>query len=82
MGVETAKSLLPENWEVEERSVGVVIGAVEGGQHQGMVTVCEKARNFTLGMASVRDQGTYKGRGWREALYRDAIQTLRNAMQS
>lgn len=82
MGVESAKLVLPENWEAEERSVGVVIDAVEDGRHQGMVTVCEQARSFTLGMAPVRDQGPYKGRGWREALYRDAIQALRNAIQS
>ncbi|WP_165948001.1 hypothetical protein [Burkholderia pyrrocinia] len=38
----------------------------------------EKIRGYTPGIAPVKrsDIDPYRGRGWREALYRDAIDTL------
>lgn len=76
---------LPANWTAETDMRGVVITAYDSQQRsQGSVTVCAKARGFTLGVARVyTGDGAkrYVGRGWEAKLYVDAIAALQNAWQ-
>lgn len=70
---------LPSGWTAEANSFGVLIEARNAdGRIIGGMTVDEKMRGYTPGIARVRasDIDAYCGRGWKEALYRDAIDRL------
>jgi len=75
---------LPAGWTAEESSFGILIeGRGEDGRGIGGVTINETVRGYALGISPVRrlftdDPSPYQGRGWREKLYRDAIDALRN----
>ncbi|NHV28076.1 hypothetical protein HAV18_17760 [Burkholderia sp. D-99] len=68
---------LPTGWTVEECSFGVLIEAPNpDGRIIGGMTVSEKARGYTPGIAPVRMPvgiAPYRGRGSRKNLYQDAI---------
>lgn len=68
---------LPPGWtHYTSSSYGTVIEA----PGIGAVSVDETARNFALGMTTVRDRGAYSGRGWKEKLFTDAIAALQRCM--
>lgn len=64
---------LPPDWtQYTSSSYGTVVEA----PGISAVSVDETARNFALGMTTVRDSGAYSGRGWKENLFADAIAAL------
>lgn len=63
---------LPKGWSMR---TGTPYGVVIDAPH-GSVTVDVGMRNFTLGEQHVKRYGTYERRGWRDRLYRDAIDAL------
>nr|WP_057929864.1 hypothetical protein [Burkholderia ambifaria] len=73
---------LPAGWTSEKCSFGILIEAKDGtGRFVGGVIVNEVIRGFAMGVAPVhraRNAGpsAYQGRGWRERLYRDAVEAL------
>lgn len=70
---------LPSGWTAEKCSFGVLIEARDAaGRTIGGMTVDEAMRGFSPGSAPVKrsDIEPYRGRGWRVALYRDAIDAL------
>ncbi|WP_153785396.1 hypothetical protein [Pseudomonas sp. EMN2] len=73
---------LPEGWTSEkDRTYGTIITAVKEGRQQGSVTICEEKRSFCLGIAPPRTRGDHKGRGWKAALYGDAVKALQEALK-
>jgi hypothetical protein len=46
----------------------------------GAVTISEKARGYTLGIGGYIEAqpAVYKGRGWKDELYADAIKALQD----
>ncbi len=73
---------LPDGWTAEDTGTyGVIICAMqEDGYGKGYVTVDERLRGFELGMAVVRKRGDYAGRGWKAALYSDAVALLQKTI--
>lgn len=71
---------LPEGWQVTTApagAVGIEAYNAESGEFAGAVSVCEDKRNFELGLVVVKRRGNYAGRGWRQRLYQDAIEKLK-----
>lgn len=68
---------LPEGWTAECDPRGVIITRFINGKCEGSVTVSEQTRGFLLGIQTVRERSEkYQGRGWKVALYKDAIDAL------
>lgn len=70
---------LPLYWTSLEISEGVIrIDAkTSDGIRLGFVTVHEKKRGYAFGNSNSGTEGQiYKGLGWRERMYGDAIQSL------
>ena len=83
------QQILPLGWTVERQPDGLtkIAGfstkSIANRRYlpDGYVTVSETRRNFALGLSPPRDKKDYKGRGWRNRLYADAIQALQSALE-
>jgi hypothetical protein len=70
---------LPSGWTAEVCSFGILIEARNAdGRVLGGMTVDESTRGFASGISRVKasEGDSYRGKGWKEALYRDAIDGL------
>ncbi|ABX19837.1 hypothetical protein C6Q28_25185 [Burkholderia multivorans] len=88
VGTERLPIELPAGWIAEDDSRGTVITAIDArGRPAGSVTVCTKARGYTLGVAKVRRardaaEDVYKGLGWQVRLFSDAVCALSQTLEN
>lgn len=74
---------LPEGWTIEHNPMaGTVITGFDTWGNQSHVTVCEVRRSFELGITVPQTPMGYKGREWRQQLYRAAVDALTESLES